>query len=134
MSASQEHGAVIRNYMAGGTVVVGNAVYLDSDGKVQKADANASLAASRAIGIVVNTSSLYGETSAPAGSYVSVCVFGPVYGFSGLAEGTFGWVGTTAGEIVDAAPSTAYQYILGQCDAADIFFVRPGIENPTSAA
>jgi hypothetical protein len=134
VSADWGQGAIIQNYQAAEALTVGNVVALDSDGKLVKADANASLAKSRAIGIVVQTTDLYGSTSVAAGGYCSVCTFGPVYGFSSLAEGTYGWVGTTPGELVDAAPSTAYQFIVGQCIAADTFFVRPGIENPVSAA
>lgn len=134
VSADEKMGSIVRNYQASGSGTVGDSVYLDSDGKVLKSDADGSLAASRAVGIVVNTTSLYGDTTFVSGDFVSVCVFGPVYGFSGMAEGTYGWVSTTAGKVADAAPATAYDYILGQVHAADVFFVHPGIENPVSVA
>lgn len=132
VSATQDQGAVIRNYEAAAALTVGQLVYLNSSGKVDKADANLSLEASRAIGIVVAGANTYDETTIAAGSRCSVCVFGPVYGFASLTPGTYGWVGTTAGEIVDAAPTTAYVYVVGQAVDADTFFVQPGISSPAS--
>lgn len=134
VSADEKMGSIVRIAQAAAALTVGDLVYFDSDGKLLLADANASLAATRSVGIVVNTTSLYGETTTAIGEWAAVCVFGPVYGFSSLAEGTYGWVSTTAGKIADAAPATAYNFIVGQCFAADVFFVHPGIENPVSVA
>lgn len=134
VSADQNQGSVVRNYQAGGALTVGQAVYLDSNNYVQAADANtSSVTTARGVGIVVNTPGPYGDTSIPSGGYCSICVEGPVYGFSGLTPGAYGWVSKTAGEIDDTAPTTAtYQYILGYAVAEDTFFVNPGITSPTS--
>lgn len=134
VSANQNQGAVIRPYRAGGTVSLGQAVYLDSNGYVQAADANtAAVTTARAVGIVVATSDPYGSTSAAANESVSVCLSGIVYGFSGLTPGAYGWVSKTAGEIEDTAPTGgAYQYILGQAMSATEFYVNPGIYQPAS--
>lgn len=133
ISADPIQGSIIRNKQAGAAVSVGQAVYIDSDGKVQPADANVSLTTSMGHGVVVNSASLYGETSIASGAYCSICVFGPVYGFTGLAEGTQAWVGATAGEIVDTAPTGgAYQRVMGYALESDVFFVDPGQSTPGS--
>lgn len=134
ISADQAKGSVLRNVQLAEAMTLGTdlAVALDSSGKLVKADANDSSKA-RAIGILVAGSNLYGETSLPAGSYGTVCVFGPVYGFSSLAEGTYVWVSETAGELDDTAPSSAaYQHIVAQCMSTGILHVMPGISTPTS--
>lgn len=134
ISADPNQGSIIRNYEAGGTVSVGDAVYIDGNGKVQLADASVSETTSLGRGIVVNSASLYGETSVASGQRCSVCVFGPVYGFYGMTEGAWGWVSATAGDIDDSAPSGgAYQHIMGYAAAEDVFFVNPGLTAPTSA-
>lgn len=136
-SASWEQGALLADYQVGSAITDAplKVVYVsDADGKVYLADANAALANARAVGVIVSLQNTYGELNAAADSWVSVCTFGPVYGYSGMAEGQYGWVGTTAGEIVDAAPTTAYQYIVGQSIKSDVFFVRPGATAPVSAA
>lgn len=133
VSAWQELGAVIQNFAVGtGGVDVGELVALDSNGAVVKADANGTAAVARAIGIVVNTTSLYGETAAVAGDYVSVCVHGPVYGFSSLAEGTYGYLSTTAGDIDDAGQTPGNDFVVGYAMRADTFFVHIGIAEPVS--
>lgn len=133
ISADPNQGSIIRNFEAGGTVAVGKPVYIDSDGKVQLTDANVSATEALGHGIVVNSASLYGDTSIAAGQRCSVCVFGPVYGFTGLAEGTQAWVGATAGELVDTAPSGgAYVRVMGYAVASDVFFVDPGQSTPAS--
>lgn len=133
VSASQEMGAVISNFAVGsGGVVVGNLVAIDSNGAVVKADANSTAALARAVGVCVNTASLYGETSAAEGSYVSVCTHGPVYGFSGLSEGTYGFLSDTAGAISDTAITPGNAFAVGYCMRADTFFVHIGIDEPVS--
>lgn len=137
ISVNPAQGSIVRSYKANAAITnpLGKAVALNSSGEIIEADANLSQAAATAIGIIVALPNIYSETgSLAAGEYAAVCVFGPVWGFSGLAEGTYGWVGTTAGQLLDAAPSTAYQYALGHCLSEECFFVRPGIASPVSAA
>lgn len=135
VSASQEQGAVIRRYQVAADITdaPGKGVYIKSDETIDLADANLSLAGARGRGVIVNTSSIFGETNVKAGDWVAVCVYGPTYGWDNLTPGVYGWVGTTPGVLEDAAPSTAYQHIMGQADAADVFFVNPGISSPVSA-
>jgi len=136
VSASWDQGAIIRHYVVADAITSarGKAIALDANGKAVLADANGSATLPRAIGICVETGDEYGEANVAANGTIAVCVFGPVYGFSGLTPGAYGWVGTTAGEVVDAAPSTAYQYVIGQAVEDDVFFVNPGLSVPNSAA
>jgi len=121
-------GAVIRRYVADEALTVGQSVYANTDGEAGIADGNVSAAKARAVGIAVE--SYNGETSIAAGDPVSVVVFGPVGGFSGATPGSYGYVSNTAGSL-DTAAGT-YSFILGYFEAADIFFVQPGIDDPTS--
>lgn len=134
VSADQSQGAVIRNHQAAAEITdaPGKAVSLDSNGKVVLADADGSEALSRGVGVIVNTVDQYGGTTVPANGRCSVCWFGPTYGWDSLTPGTFGWVSKTPGNVDDTAPTTAYQYILGQCMAGDVFFVNPGMKQPES--
>jgi hypothetical protein len=134
ISADWEQGSVVRNYVQGEAIDIGEAVYLGTDGLVYLADANgASEAVARAIGICVALPNMYGETTGAASDYCSICVLGPVYGFSDIPEGTTGWTGTTAGQIVDTAPAAnAYQFAIGYAAADDTFFVNPESDAATS--
>ena len=134
VSASEERGAVIMRYLSAVDLVVGNAVYLDSSNLLHKAIGNTTSAAASAIGIVCSANNFYGETTILAGQWVTVCIGGPVYGFSGLTDGEPLWVDkTTAGALANAAPSGgAYTYIVGNAQGADTIFVHPGTGVPTS--
>jgi len=127
--ALTENGAVIRPYDAGEALTVGNLVYVASDGDVMKADANATQAAARAIGIVVQ--SFDGETTVANATPCSVCVFGPVAGFASLTPGANGYVSDTAGQIEDAVAT--YDRIVGYAERTDVFFVHPEQNDPSSA-
>lgn len=135
VSASWEQGAILRNYVVASKITnaPGKGAALNSSGQVIAADADVTTTEAKAIGIIVETSSLYGELDAEAGSTVTVCEYGPVYGFSGMTPGVFGFVSKTAGELVDAAPTGGYQFAIGQAQAADVFFVSPGMASPVSA-
>jgi hypothetical protein len=124
-------GAIVRNYQAGAAVTVGYAVYLDSNGYVQHADADASEAASRGRGIVV--ASKDGETSVSSGDRCSVCVFGPVGGYSGMTPGEPVYVSDTVGRLDQSQPSSAYRQALGWADSASVIFVNPDVQDPSSS-
>ncbi len=127
--ALTENGAVIRPYDAGGSMTVGDLVFVASDGDVEQADANVNQASAKGIGIAVQ--SFDGETSIVAGTPVSVCVFGPVAGFSAMTPGANGYVSDTAGEIADAAAT--YDRIVGYAERAGVFFVNPEMNDPSSS-
>jgi hypothetical protein len=123
--------AVLRNYKSGAAVTVGYSVYLDSSGYVQHSDADASEVKSRGIGIVV--ASKDGETSVTSGDRCTVCLFGPVYGFSGMTPGEPVYVDTTAGLLTQTKPTSAYQHSIGYAESATCLFVNPDTEDPSSA-
>jgi len=114
---------------AGGTVTIGYLVYIDSSGNIQHADANVSAALSRAVGIAVE--SYDGETSVASGNPVSVCVFGPVSGFSSLTPGANYYISDTVGRIADAAAT--YDRIVGFAIDAYTLFVHVQQNDPSSA-
>jgi len=115
------NGAVIRRFDAGGTVSIGDVVYIASDGDVEQADGSAIGTTLPVIGIAVATPD--GGTSASAGERLDVVVSGPVAGFSSLTPGALGYVSDTAGK-VDTAVGTK-DAVVGICESAAVFFVRP---------
>lgn len=115
------NGAIVRNFTAGGTVGIGASVYIAADGDVEHADANAGTPAEQAIGIAVQ--SYDGEESIAAGNPVSVCVFGPVSGFSGMTPGDVLYVSNTAGAIADAPGS--FSRVIGHAESATVLWVNP---------
>lgn len=128
-------GAILRNKKAGGTVNMGDAVYIDSNSAVQQAKANAA-ATSAAEGVIVAVAQP-GQTSAAAGEGVSVCTFGPVGGFSSLTPGAVYYVdASTAGAITATAPSGggAWAKSIGYAESDTILFVSPGIRPAISSA
>jgi len=126
--ALQANGAVVRSYDAGGTVTIGYLVYIATDGDVEHADGDVDAATARAIGVAVE--SFDGETSVTAGNRVSVCVFGPVSGFSGMTPGANHYVSDDVGRIADAAGT--YSRIIGYAEAAGVLFVNPEQNDPAS--
>lgn len=135
LSADPDRGSVITNLIALTAMSIGDVVYVDTNNKAVKAQAN-SQTASRAIGIVVGVPNFYGETAVVAGDYVAVCVLGPVYGWDvALALGPIYVDKTTAGKMNDAAPTGgAWQYVIGHAIASDTIFVSPAGAVSSSAA
>ena len=128
--ALTHNGAITRPMTAGGTITVGNLVYNNGTANtVAAADANVSAAATAAIGLAVE--SYDGETTITTGNPVTVCVFGPVSGFSGATPGGLGYVSDTVGRIDDAAGT--FDRIVGYFESASVFFVSPDINSPSSA-
>jgi len=125
----REHGAVVLDGRAGGAITVGHLVYMASDGDWERADANVSAAVARAQGIAV--ASYDGETTIASGDPVSVCVFGPVAGFSSLTPGANLYISDTVGRIADAAAT--YDRIIGWALTAGVIFVSIQQNDPSSA-
>lgn len=126
--ALTRNGARVRRHRAGGTITIGNLVYIASDGDVEEADANVA-GKGAAIGIAVQ--SYDGETTINSGDPVTVCVYGPVSGYSSLTPGTMLWVSDNVGRIGDAAG--ALDRIVGYAETANIVFVNPEMNVPSSA-
>ena len=121
VAALTENGAVLRRHVAGGALTVGQLVSLSADGFVDPADGNVALGTlARPIGIAV---ALYdGETAIASGRPVTVCVFGPVSGFSSMTPGDNHYLSDTAGRINDAVGT--YDKIVGYAETASILFVH----------
>ena len=125
------NGAVIRQFTAGGTITVGDVVYIAADGDVERADANLAVSA---LGVGIAVASHDDSTTIEAGDPVSVVTLGPVSGFSGLSEGVNYYTSETAGKLADAAPSGAgtWTHAMGYAERASVFFVLPGVRAPVS--
>ena len=125
-------GAILRAKTAGGTVDAGEPVYIDSNSKVQAGDANTA-AAAQVMGVIVAGSDP-GETTFELNDAVTVCVFGPVGGFSGLTPGATQYIGETEGAIVETAPSGAgtWTQVIGYAESDTILFVNPGVSAAAS--
>lgn len=134
ISADWNRGSIVEPYLANVELTVGDVVYIDSNGKLNKADADVAILNSRSLGIVVTGPNLYGETTIAAGQYAAVCIFGPVYGLSAtMPTSQVGYVSKTAGKLDDTAPTGgAFQYVVGHWINTDTFFVEPGQGAPAS--
>lgn len=100
--ALTSHGAVVVPGVAGGTITLGYAVYQAiSGGKWLHADANVSAETAAVLGIAVE--SYDGEDTVTLDNAVSVCIAGPVGGFTDLVAGDVYWLSDTVGRIADAA-------------------------------
>ena len=122
-------GAIVRRYDAGGALSAGDWVYVNSDGEVEQADADAE-AASQARGLVVADST--GATSFAAGPRVDVVVYGPVTGFSGMTPGDAIFVSVTPGKGDHTAPAAAgdYPFACGYAESDVTVFVSPQAQEP----
>lgn len=112
-------GSVLRRYEAGAALTVGYAVYVAADGDVEHADANAA-GLEQVIGVVV--ASYDGETAIAAGDPATVCVFGPVSGYTMTPADTI-WLSDTVGRVADAAAT--FDRIVGYAESASVLFVNP---------
>lgn len=129
-------GSVVRQYDAGGSGAVLDCVYINqSDGDVEQTDCNAA-ATSHGIGIVVGAISNMGQgkTTFVANDPLSVALWGPITGFSGLTPGRIYWVDSDAGKLTDTQPSGGGTWSrgMGYALTATEFFVMPGITAPLS--
>jgi hypothetical protein len=133
ISATEERGALVQWYQVAVALTIGDAVRLDSSNYANPALATSS-AGANAIGLAVFAPNAYGETEVAVGEQVGVVTYGPVYGFTGLVSGQPLYIDkTTAGVLNTAAPTSAYQFILGHAVDDDTFFIDPGTATPVSA-
>lgn len=110
--AITSHGAVVVPGLAGATLTVGYAVYQDTSGNWQHADANVSATLALTTGILVQ--SFDGEDTVISGNACSVCLLGPVAGFDALDEGGFYYLSANVGRIADAfAGAGSFKKIVG---------------------
>ena len=122
---------ITRNMKANATMTVGDFVSRDASGYAVKADADVLEATARAVGVIVETKD--GETAVVSGDQISVCVFGPVEGFSSMTPGANAYVSKTAGKIDHTKPTGgAYQQAVGRAESATCLFVNPVLADPSS--
>jgi hypothetical protein len=119
--ALTENGAITAMFKAGGALGIGDVVYLAADGDVEEADANVSNTVGRGIGIVVAGPS--DSTTIAAGDPVTVCIFGPVEGWSGATPGNSVFVSNTAGRLADAAGTVSH--VMGRVISATRIWISP---------
>ena len=132
ISSDWDRGAVNRDYKCAVEVEIGEAVALNSDNELILAVAT-SEAAARAIGLVTAVPDEFAGTTAPADGWATVCLFGPVYGFTDLDSGQPLWVSESVpGGLDDTEPTTAWTWILGNAVGENVFYVHPGQTTPVS--
>lgn len=108
--ALKPNGAVTVQGQAGGTITIGDLVYIASDGDWERADGNvADGVTAKAQGVAV--ASYDGETTINSTDPVTVCTYGPVSGFTSLTAGANYYLSDNVGKIADAVG--AYDRIIG---------------------
>ena len=120
-------GALCRRFTASGTVLAGDAVYIDTSGEIAQADA-VTFAHLISPGIAVADNS--GGTAFADNDELDVCVHGPIAGFTSSYEGSFAFVAGTVGVLIDDdAGSGNYRYIIGQSHSTQVLFINPWSDN-----
>jgi hypothetical protein len=105
-------GGVAHQYTAGATVVAGELVAMQSDGKVDPAIATA---VCNLLGVALN--------SAEDGDALEVCILGRVLCLTGATVGALIYVSDTAGEPGESAGTKTT--IAGIAESATILLLRP---------
>lgn len=133
------HLCTIVPLIAASAVVCGDAVYLDTAGKIAKADANA-VGTAQAIGIVVSVGN-QSYTTAAAGDMCDVVVSGPVFLGEAVAltigSGTRLWVSATTPGLLDQtkiATSGDFPYSLGYPYTANCIWVQRDTAIPVAVS
>jgi hypothetical protein len=133
------NGAITQQMTAGAAGQLGQAVYIDSDGKAQPAFAGSSHLATqaRARGVVVASTSQESDGTYDAEAVLTVVTHGPVAGFDDGTEGSEVYVSTaTAGAVTQTKPSGAGQQVMavGYMQGATVLYVAPQTTAPVSGA
>lgn len=128
------NGAIVRKYVAAGSGVIGDEVYIDVNDKAALARGNAA-ATAWGKGIVVAIEGHMPGTSFIAGQTISVQVYGPIAGWTGMdnSKAIFG-SSTTAGALTQTAPAGANTWtnVLGYPIRSDVWFIDPTNTPPTA--
>ncbi len=144
ISADQDRGAWIDSTkVAGVSLSIGDVVRLDTNNKLQKAQA-ISAANARVYGMVVGgPNTPYGETTIAAGDYPAVCIAGNVFvgpsatvgaGKNALTAGQFLFLSDgTAGGLEDGSSTPAWNVIVARAEGPDSIYLMPGISAPASS-
>lgn len=128
-------GSLVRPFVAAAEVEMGEAVYINTSGQVDLGDANTA-ATALARGIVVGANGVLPSSAGvfPAGTTVSVHLFGPIAGWSGMDENGTVFLSETAGDVTQTAPSGAgtWSREMGYAFTADLWMVNPPSSEPAS--
>lgn len=116
-------GAVSRRFTAGGSIDVGDSVFVASDGDVEQAQAGTASGSVATFSVGVAVSAPMGGTVAASGDPVDVVLYGPVEGFSGMTPGDVLYQSSTLGKVADAAGSVSHK--VGKAISATVLFVNP---------
>jgi len=115
-----------RRFDAGGTIYVGQSVYIAADGDVEQSDSDAGSLQAQSIGIMVANVDNYGGTVAVPGDHVDVVMFGPVVGYSSMTPGALVFASTSAGGLVQGTPDSGSHVVpVGIAIDASTLFVNP---------
>lgn len=116
-------GCIIRRFVAGGTISVGQPVYLSAADTISRADAT-DVTASFAIGVLVAVMDPATAGQAASGEYCDVVLAGPVAGYStNMAHNILLYVDDDAG-VISTATGTATT-IIGIGLSASVMHVHP---------
>ena len=116
-------GCIIRRFVAGGTISVGEPVYLSAADTVSRADADAT-STSFAIGVMVAVMNPATAGQAASGEYVDVVLKGPVAGYStNMAHNILLYVDDDAG-VISTATGTRTT-VIGTGLSASVLMVSP---------
>lgn len=127
------NGALVRPFTTAEECKLGQAVYINADGKVAPADAGDTAITAQGRGIIVSGEGILPTETIPANSAVGVVVFGPVAGFSGMDETALVYVdATTAGNFTQTEPAAGYSMSMGYPLSADVLMVLPQSTSPAS--
>lgn len=116
----------------GGTVYAGEAVYIASDGDVERTDGDGSLSA-LALGIAVADND--GGTVFPTGTRVDIVTFGRVAGYSSMTPGLPVYCSTLPGQMqtADTFVTGDYRGVVGKAFSASEILVNPFMMNGFTA-
>lgn len=109
-------GAIIRRYVPGAAIAVGEIVSMSSDGYVDPA--NTTSAAGTTVGIALDVA-----TAEATPGKIDVVVYGPVTAITGGTPGATLYATDTAGEPGESAGTNTS--IAGFVESATVAFVRP---------
>ena len=133
ISADVSRGAITANKTAGAALEVGDCCYVSTSDTLLQADQDAGTElVANGVGIVVAAPNQYGEIAIASGDQCTLCIFGKVFGFTGMTVGGRVWVGATAGELTQTKPTDGWRIAIGYALAADVLFVNPDADTASS--
>lgn len=122
-------GQKVRRKQMASAASLGDVCYVNSDGKLAKADASAASTAKGLLFVIIAGEKGNTAGTVAADEYVTACYFGPIPGFTSLDETTQYWLSDTAGKGADETGTVVRG--LGYPDSSEIFMFNPGDDYPS---